>query len=650
MSRPLPRIPGRASGDRSAAVSAGTMDALIRSQNQRTGIESGQPFSMDWCRVFTRLQIRQEIARGTIPDDEENSPRLACRQVVDRTGDARESKVPSMWLELVNVASKDQEYRDLIGRPVLVYFPQLEHLCRNDRKTCLDYEHYFQKDARIPVFFNGKSSRWEGIAPVKGLTMDLVKFCLPLGGVQPPEPVVLCEGQRDEDCNIEPTPPADLNCCLYDGTMIRYEPGCGDNYRCTTDSTREDVWLYCNNLGELAGNYTECFWSQRIDDAHELEFCKNIDIGNPSFTFRMLKETRPVYALPCCACGCPEKELYINLYQFIPPLDPDVHFTQKECPAIDGVRATMTIKETTDLGDNTRQYVAYWCQEEEVPVVVTLWEIDSPEPGGPQTVYVQHDSLSGQPIAAYYDSGEVISGHGGCCMVPASLESLDFNGMTNTGFLDVVWLYEGSGTGRGECTPQYHTQTFCYKMIVNCQDTGSTSSGDLFNAIIKEAHPPGHAIYDGTGENESDLDLDDFGAGLYAYGDNYGDGQLNECPGRFWFSLNATSRVLGKSDLTQNVDLPGGGMGNFSFPSATIQWPNQYVHVLGGCCQGPFVTATASSGNCNAGDTNSVSCECCKEPAGCDEETTGGTPECAPWLLAKVTWDCGKDNMEMEDP
>src|SRR5690606_26066848 len=73
-----------------------------------------------------------------------------------------------------------------------------------------------------------------------------------------------------------------------------------------------DVWIICDDVTSLPITQ-ECFPARRVSDSYTLSYCPfGIEGG-------MITESRPVYSIGCCGCGCPDDELYMEFF----PVKPD---------------------------------------------------------------------------------------------------------------------------------------------------------------------------------------------------------------------------------------------------------------------------------------------------------------------------------------
>lgn len=554
--------------------------------------------TMRWFRIITDDEL-VAAAVGESTND------FKCRATMDS---CTEDDVPSIWGVWVEYNESTCLLDDKDTTPVLVYFPYAFALCHIFTNPIGECERNKWIGMVVQGFWSPQAGRWESDSKKIGDwdQVDFIRFC----GAR--EALIVC---GTGNCPDEETTPSELLCCIFDGIARRDLESC--DYTCGADKNKQfDVWILCNDVSALPISQ-ECFLGRRVSDAFTLTYCPNWGpVAGPD-----IEETRPVYSIGFCGCGCPRDELYIEFFATKTVAGPGgaSQVLQVPCDTIDGRRFTIPLyPKPPDPGDDPAiiYYEGWFCMSQRIPVYLA----QVADPADPFEIYVATDCITGLAVSQWASDGDIDPTLGGDCQIGVSGYSA--GSAFKTGFVDVLKEYQSGGGTTGlpkVCEDHWQHCQFCYKVNVQCLD-GNVS------LTLELCLPPGHPVYAGTALEDPAAEPRD----LIVVGDAESlDDLLIGCDGRNWYSFDP---IFGRDNPL--FLLPPGEVDNY------YGWPQYLHHVFGGCCIDHAVLASEAA----TGGVPEVLCGCCvPNPfATLDDCATAGG-NCNNRIYAKVSWNCLND-------
>jgi hypothetical protein len=527
-----------------------------------------------------------------------------CRDTMGCGGD----DAPSIWgiwtdVNLTECTQDDQE-----ATPTLVYFPYAYVNCiesTGDVDNCVR-SNWIGK--LVQAFYSEHGSRWETDTR-KSFDfdqMDFVYLC------EPRDSLIVCgTGSCPKNCDEDPPPedcPEDLSKGLFDGSVRRDKESC--DYTCGPRNATFDVWVSCTDIASLP--IQDCYPARRVSDAHTLTYCPFGIDGGP-----MITETRPVYSIGCCGCGCPQDEMYLEFWAA-------VDGEMIECEN-NGQRITVPLS-TVPLDDPEgdcvgagkccfgRKYEGYFCLSYRIPrFLVLLTQNELPEM---DLHAVEMDCVTGELSSVWQDHAINNPGCGGGCYVAVEDPGAAPN-MAN-GVFDVLKQFESCDGIDEVCTDLWTTCKFCYKVTACCNESGDVS------VWLELCLPPGNPAYAGGPLADPNAEP----VGLIPTSDMQTLTPTGvKCSGREWYTMGPVFGVSNPMDLLD--------------PETTTAYgfPAIMNHVFGGCCWDHVSLGAVPPG------VQNNTCTCCYEDApsiaACQTSEIGSL--CSPQYYVKVGWNCAND-------
>lgn len=560
---------------------------------------------LKWFRVITDDEVE---AAGV----GETTNKIYCRDALCSSGD----DAPSVWAVICETNPDDCTVYE--ETPQLVYFPARREAC-SELAELDDCEVNKLIGKKLIAFYNTDSTRWEtdGVV-IEPDQMDFVRFC------GPRQAIATCEFGGCPPEEFEGQPP-DLNCCIFDGIARRDKPSC--EYECGADNSQFDVWIICNDVNALPAD-EECFIARRIQDAYAVEYCPRGPNGGPTIV-----ETRPVYSIGCCGCGCPRDRMCLEMWttkvtQEEPPGggDPYNVYESKDC-STSGQKICMKLErlppQPGDLGGTVR-YEGFFCQNHTVPRFVAQVQA----PGDPYPTYIEPDCITGLAKSYWFNAADVDPDLCGDCYIetdsPFTTDPAHFQGC-----YDVIKEYvSGSVSGDDiESTDLWQTCRFCYRLEVVCY--GGQGGSPNVQLKFYLCLPPGNPAYAGTPLEDPNAEL----VGLIETSDAEDATDLNDgCDGREWYKMSLGFGVTNPLLLLDDLGDP------YIAPNTTFGFPTILHHVFGGCC---YDHITLNPYGCieNADNNN---CGCCHDTPAAIATCNYGV-SCILEVHMKATWNCLND-------
>lgn len=568
-----------------------TSGGIVLGVKPAKGVAAG---TARWFRIISDAELS-----NCIPSEENE---LRCRE----TQGCGKDDSPSLYGRWVDFNSTSCTLSDKDSDCTIIYFPGRFIQCQATTEPDTSCSSNKWIGMLVQAFWNAEAERWESDStPIEDFDqVDFVYFCNL-------DPVTLCGGGG---CPDEDTPSNELNCCLFDGLVRRDTGPRGEScsYECGARNKAFDVWILCTNKDSLPAGQT-CFAARRIDDAYAVSYCP-LGPDGPVVT-----ETRPVYSIGCCGCGCPDDEVYLEW--FYTRIDPVTGRELIPCEQ-NGMRITAALKpDAPQEGDTEfdRRYIGYFCLTYEIPVYLVMVEDPADVEGDPAqqvSIFVKPDCETGQLVTQYRDHAEMTGVGSGCCYTPVTGWSAD--PQFKTGQVDVLKRYISGGDGVDPqvCEDEWQNCRFCYRIRMHCE--GGTMS-DIDIAVVL---PPGHPFYAGTPQEDPDGPMENLevvgdAATLVA--------EPASCDGRQWYTM--TLNGFGLVDPITMLDP--------SVQDTLYGWPHYENHVFGGCCW----DHVALGGFCTPGVTNNI-CDCLPISGGAYDICIQTPDYQSPRVLMKASWNC----------
>lgn len=436
---------------------------------------------LKWFQMLTDAQVTAAIAAGDLPGGTLGG--IFCRVKSDCDNNVETYDSPSGY-GWPNEAAACQTERATTNPPELVYFPALkEELCNATPLNCPEsvpdpLADILGDDRLVLAFWNETNSRWEAIADqVEGDIWDNVMFCPPYRALDECYP---CDNEI-----------ALTVCCLFDGRAQRVLPSC--NF-CEPNNDTFDVWIFCPNTDSLAGMYgfNACYPMRRVMPEFRFTYELYSDAEEPGPTGVWVTDTRPVYAIGVCECGCPLDSLSLKFFTEEEGLEDPPEEVVNACTALNGLQIDLSCVDVVDLtepGDPPSchyQLIGGFCTSWRIPVYlrsISGFQVDKHDGGGTvglDALFIQPDCETGEAIAYWVSSQELY----GCCdgyyPFPDSWEMIDTPSPADVDGCTV--LREGSYISGedpscvcGVASIVFQNCDFCYRVKLVCEDGGIIS-------------------------------------------------------------------------------------------------------------------------------------------------------------------------------
>lgn len=643
-----------------------------------------------WFHILTDDEFQYAVSEGRLPETAEGG--IFCRDKNDCEGDPDVYDSPAGW-GVRNEASDCQTDRASSTSPELVYFPQLrDELCgASSVLDCPDripdpIGDLLGEDRLVAAWYNKTNSRWEAIFDFNdGDTWDTVWFC------DPKEPINECAWCVETEEEFMPT------CCLFDGRAMRINPSCDF---CEANNETFDVWIFCPDI-DLIDVTASCHPARLIQPQYRTQYELQSTGGEGLDIW--ITDTRPVYHIPVCKCGCPKDAVRLTFYTDEAGYEENLSGgweVVNPCSPLDGFSVVLSDVTTVFIGDDVNcagestpgtdtcryRYSGCFCATWRVPVYVFEVEVmvdkNDGNPPDLELLYVQPNCETGElenvwVAAAFYHGG----GDG--------YDLLE----------DTTWTIATPPTPADKVSPEkclilttcsVHTGApsevvwqecrFCYRFQFDC------CNGEVGSPTITHMLPIGHPAYLNHGSNESvgdDIECDFFvhftdgdGASQPVNGDTLTDSLANFV---VVDTVVVTSGSFGTADAAGYITLAGGGgttflepgAGTFDTPASCtitqhagpvlISDPNVFTPVATTDCEGRKwysmdMTLGESTvdpvstfgfphltyhvfGGCCQGVGDSGVAEA-NATCGCCQEAPGCLTPCNPLVYIKMEWNC----------